>query len=308
MTTRNKQLDKLAEQNGVQPYLLSDDLQDCNLQDVQDFLQESNNYVFMQEHGLCKADIDRYIEIKSLFKQVKSATTTPSCYDNIVEYANDGKNIFHEHAMLEPCNYNNTGWDYCEHASAHFIDIDTASVSGGSFHEVNPNNLEYIGQTTKTIWTWGHCGACANSGIYITVTVNNYKLVTKREFIPWSISYDPNAEQGDYKFFVRKVNSHSNALDTAFRTRKGLRTWLKERNLRIGKRWSWGTTRKIVGDFDTIAHMSTKEYKENMPADAQEFLITSNGSVTKAYMNGTTLHYCNPNVKDRYEEYGILNY
>ena len=308
MTTRNEQLDKLAEQNGVQPYLLSDDLQDCNLQDVQDFLQESNNYGFMQEHGLCKQDIDRYIEIKTLFNQTKSATAVPSCYDNIVVYAQDGKNIFFNHAMLEPCNYNNTGWDYCERASAHFIDIGTASVSGGSFHEVNPNDLEYIGQTTRTIWTWGHCGACAQGGIYITVVVNNYKLVTNREFIPWTISYNANAEQGDYKYFVHKMDSHSNAMDSAFKTRKGLRTWLKERNLKIGGKWSWGTTHKIIGDYNTIAHMSTKEYKENMPADVQEFLITSNGSITKAYMNGTTLHYCNPNVKDRYEENGILNY
>lgn len=309
MTTVSRtQLDDLARQNCIQPYALGDDLLGCNLQDIQDFLQESNNYCFTQEHGLCKQDIDRYVEIKNLFSKTKSATTIPSTYDNIVVYAKDGKNIFHNHAMLEPCNYNNIGWHYCEHASAHFIDINLALIGGGAFAKVNSNDLEYIGQTTRTIWTWGHCGACANGGIYITVIVNNYRLVTNREFITWAVSYDTNAEQGDYKFFIRKVNSHSNAMDTAFRTRKGLRTWLKERNLRIGKKWSWGTTHKIIGDFDTTSFMSTKEYKDNMPTTAQEFLITDNGRVTKAYMNGITLCYCNCNVHDRYEENRVLNY
>lgn len=304
-TTRT-QLDNLAQEHGIPTYSLSDDLQACNLDDIKEVLQVSNNYLFISNHTLNKSDVELYHRIKQEFEQVKSTTTKPSCYDNIVVYANDNKHVFYNHAMLEPCSYNNTGWDYCEQPSAHYIDIDTASVSGGSFHEVESSKLEYIGQTKRTIWTWGHAGACANGGLYIQVVVNNYKLVTDREFIGWTVSYNSNVQQGDYKFFVRKRDSHSNAMDTAFMTRKGLTEWLKERNLKVGKKLSWGTTHAIIGDFDEVAYMSTKEYKENMPANAKEFLKTSNGRVTKAYMNGTTLCYCNPNVKDRYEENRIL--
>lgn len=305
-TTRT-QLDNLAQEHGLfSRYLLSDDLQECNLEDIEEVLQVGSNYSFIGSHTLTKSDVELYHRIKQEFEQVKSATTKPSCYDNIVVYANDNEHVFYNHAMLESCSYNNTGWDYCEQPSAHYIDINTALVSGGSFHEVEPSKLEYIGQTKRTIWTWGHAGACADGGLYIQVVVNNYKLVTDREFIGWTVSYNSNVQQGDYKFFVHKRDSRSNAMDTAFMTRKGLAEWLKERNLKVGKKLSWGTTHAIVGDFDEVAYMSTKEYKENMPANAKEFLKTSNGRVTKAYMNGTTLCYCNPNVKDRYEENRIL--
>lgn len=304
-TTRT-QLDRLAQEHGIPTYSLSDDLLTCNLKDIEEILNVSSNYVFILNHTLKKSDVELYHKIKREFKQVKSTTTKPSCYDNIVVYANDNEHVFYNHAMLEPCSYNSTGWDYCEQPSAHYIDIDTASVSGGSFHEVEPSKLEYIGQTKRTIWTWGHAGACGHGGLYIQVVVNNYKLVTDREFIGWTVSYNLNVQQGDYKFFVRKRDSRSSAMDTAFMTRKGLIEWLKERNLKVGKKLSMGTTHAIIGDFDEVAYMSTKEYKENMPANAKEFLKTSNGRVTKAYMNGTTLCYCNPNVKDRYEENRIL--
>lgn len=304
-TTRT-QLDRLAQEHGIPTYSLSDDLLTCNLKDIEEILNVSSNYVFILNHTLKKPDVELYHKIKREFKQVKSTTTKPSCYDNIVVYANDNEHVFYNHAMLEPCSYNSTGWDYCEQPSAHYIDIDTASVSGGSFHEVEPSKLEYIGQTKRTIWTWGHAGACGHGGLYIQVVVNNYKLVTDREFIGWTVSYNLNVQQGDYKFFVRKRDSRSSAMDTAFMTRKGLIEWLKERNLKVGKKLSMGTTHAIIGDFDEVAYMSTKEYKENMPANAKEFLKTSNGRVTKAYMNGTTLCYCNPNVKDRYEENRIL--
>lgn len=304
-TTRT-QLDNLASKYSIPTYWLSDDLQECSLEDIEEVLQVGSNYSFIGSHTLKKSDVELYHRIKQEFEQVKSATTKPSCYDNIVVYAKDNEHVFYNYAMLEPCSYNNTGWDYCECAKGHYIDINTTSVSGGSFHEVEPSKLEYIGQTKRTIWTWGHASACADGGLYIQVVVNNYKLVTDREFIGWTVSYNPNVQQGDYKFFVRKRDSHSNAMDTAFMTRKGLAEWLKERNLKVGKKLSWGTTHAIVGDFDELAYMSTKEYKENMPANAKEFLKTSNGRVTKAYMNGTTLCYCNPNVKDRYEENRIL--
>lgn len=306
MATTKAQLDKLAQEYGIPTYHLGDDLQACNLEDIREVLQVSSNYLFICAHGLYKSDVELYHRIKQEFEQAKSATKEPSCYDNIVVYAKDNEHVFYNHAMLEPCSYNNTEWEYCEHPSAHYIGINTASVSGGSFHEVEPSKLEYIGQTKRTIWTWGHANACADGGLYITVTVNNYKLVTDREFIAWTVSYS-NLLQGDYKFFVRKRSTHSNAMDTAFKTRKGLTEWLKERNLKVGKKLPMGTAHAIIGDFDEIAYMSTKEYKENMPVNAKEFLKTSNGRVTKAYMKGTTLCYCNPNVKDRYEENRIID-
>lgn len=300
-----KQLDKLAQKYSIPTYLLGDDLLESKLEDIEEVLQVSDNYSFICEHALNKSDVELYHKIKQEFEQIKSATIKPSAYDNIVIYAKDNKHVFYNNAMLMPCGYNNTGWEYCEQPCAHYISSNNSSVSGGSFHEVDPSKLEYIGKTKRIIWTWGHAWACANGGLYIEVTVNNYKLISDREFIGWTVSYILKPQQGDYKFFVQKRESHSGAMDAAFRTRKGLIEWLKERNLKVGKRLI-GTAHVIIGDFDTVAYMSTKEYKENMPANAKEFLITNNGRVTKAYMNDTTLCYCNPNVKDRYEENRIL--
>lgn len=304
MTTR-KQLDKLAQKYSIPVYLLSDDLLKLRLDDIEEVLQVSNNYSFIYAHALNKSDVELYHKIKQEFEQIKSATIKPLAYDNIVIYAKDNEHVFYNNAMLRPCGYNSTGWEYCEQPCVRYISSKNSLVSGGSFHKVDPSKLEYIGKSKRVIWTWGHAGACANGGLYIEVTVNNYKLITDREFIGWTVSYTLNAKQGDYKFFVRKRDSHSSAMGTALRTRKGLTEWLKERNLKVGKRLT-GTTHAIIGDFDTVAYMSTKEYKENMPANAKEFLIVDNGSVTKAYMNDTTLCYCNPNVRDRYKENRIL--
>lgn len=306
--TTRRQLDELAEQTSISKHLLSDDLMGCNIEDIKSFVQENNNYVFISRHGLNKADIETYNTVKANFDKAFTNSTMPQVYSNIELMDRTNKHCFHPHAMLDSCSYNNTGWEYCEQPSVHYIDIDTASVSGGCFHGVDSSNLEYIGQTQRTVWTWGHAGACGNGGIYITVKVNNFRLVTDRRFIPWTISYTDEHDSG-YKFFVSKRDTKSTALESAFKTTKGLRTWLKERNLKIGKKigW-WGTTHELIGDFDEHSCMSLEEYKDNMPVDVKEFLKTSNGRVTKAYMNGTTLYYCNSNVKDRYEENRILYY
>lgn len=299
------QLNKLAQKYGISSYLLSNDLLECNLKDIEGVLKVSSNYSFIINHTLKKSDVELYYEIKKEIEQTKLSTAKPSAYDNIVIYAKDTKHIFYNHAMLVPCSWNDAGWEYCEQPSAHYISTCNSSVSGGAFHEVSLDKLKYIGKTKRTIWTWGHAGACANGGLYIEVTVNNYKLITDEEFVGWTVSYNSNVQQGDYKFFVRKRHSHSNAMDTAFRTRKGLTEWLKERNLKIGKRLA-ETTHAIIGDFILKSCMSIEEYKDNMSENVKEFLITDNGRVTKAYMKDNILYYCNPNVKHRYEENRIL--
>ena len=74
ITTR-AQLDNLAQEHGFSTYLLSDDLQACNLDDIKEVLQVSNNYLFISNHTLKKSDVELYHKIKREFEQVKSATT-----------------------------------------------------------------------------------------------------------------------------------------------------------------------------------------------------------------------------------------
>ena len=39
------------------------------------------------------------------------------------------------------------------------------SVSGGSFHSVNPKELKFLKWTEGAFKDWGHCGACANGAV-----------------------------------------------------------------------------------------------------------------------------------------------
>ena len=293
-------------------WMLRDDLKQCKRKDILAFMQVPNNLSFIMEHGLSKSDIDTFLEIQREFNKVLD-NKQPKAYDNVEVHANNGHMlhkyakrgyIFHKYAKLEKCNYNNTGFHYCENASMHYIDMEHASISGGAFHEVDINNLEYIGTTTTTVWTWGHNGACGNGGIYIPVKVNNYKLQTDRKFIPlYCYTYKDSNNKRIY--IVENFHAHSQIHKAVKYTKRGLINYLKQRNLKLGDKIR-DNAREVVGEFTEQQHMSLKEYKDNMPVNCKEFDITDNGSITHAYMNGNVLHYCNCNVKDRYQVNSIL--
>ena len=258
-----------------------------------------NNYSFINEYGLTVSDVQMYIDIQNRFNARAQSTKKPNPADVLEVWSNNNK-IFYQNAHIEKCSYNNTGWTWVEHASSHYIDIDCFSTSGGAWHDLDINNIEYVGTAFKTIWTWGHTGARGNGGLYIKVKVNKFKLVIDRKFIPFSVLRIYNDDT--YKYQISKYDKKEccfHSYGNCFRTMSGLKTFLKNRGLKIGAKLNgWGCIHEIIGDYDNEQHMSKKTY-DSERGDLKEFPFLSNGEYTAAFFKNGKVHFCNPNVKDR---------
>lgn len=281
---------------------LDEDLKQCKRKDILAFLQVPKNLSFVMEHGLRKADIDIFLNIQKQFKEVLENKQV-KIYDNIEIHSNNGY-VFYEHAKVDKASYYESGFSYCEHASMHFISMDSISMSGGSFHELDTSKVEYIGTKKVLVWTWGHASACGNGGIYIPVQVNNWKLAIDRKYVPLYCYTYINTD-GKRLYIVENKDSNNTIHKAVKYTKRGLINYLKQRNLKLGDKIR-DNAKEVVGEFIEQQHMTLKEYKDNMPVNCKEFDITDNGSITHAYMNGNVLHYCNCNVKDRYNVNDIL--
>ena len=300
-------------------------MQNKNLIDIEKFIEENNLYIsswmldakifelfeiekikeviknnlsFINEHGLTVSDVEKYINIQTQFEKRTDSTKKVSPCDALEVWSNNNK-IFYQNAHIEKCSYNNTGWTWCEHASSHYIDINCFSTSGGAWHELDIKELKHIGTKTKTIWTWGHTGATGNGGLYIQVKVNLFKLVLDRKFINYVVSRIYNS---DYKYEVKtwnKIGACYRSGSECFRTKQGLKNFLKNRNLKIGKKLECNNFyHEIIGDFDYEQHMDKKSYIEEK-GNLKEFPLLSNGEYTTAFYKNGKVHYCNPNVQNR---------
>lgn len=257
-----------------------------------------NNLTFINEHGLTVSDVEKYIDIQSQFeKRTDNIKEVNPC--DALEVWSNNKKIFYKNAHIEKCRHYAKGWTWCEHASSHYINIDCFSTSGGAWHELDIKELEHIGTKTKTIWTWGHAGATGNGGLYIQVKVNLFKLVLDRKFINYVVSRIYNS---DYKYEVKlwdKIGVCYRSGSECFRTRQGLKNFLKNRNLKIGKKLECNSFyHEIIGDFDYEQHMDKKSYIEEK-GNLKEFPLLSNGEYTTAFYKNGKVHFCNPNVQNR---------
>lgn len=299
-TMTTQEVEKILETNEiyVRAWLIEKDI--FNKFDLAKVLEViKHNQSMISEHGLYSSDVETYIDIQKRFENRINSTKTPCPCDMLEVWSNNDR-IFYHNAHIEKCSYNDTGWTWVEHASSHYIDIDCYSTSGGAWHELDINNIEYVGKAEKVIWTWSHTGARGNGGLYIKVQVNKFKLVLDRKFIPFAVSRIYNDDTYKYKISkYDKIECCFHSYGDCFRTMSGLKRFLKNRGLKIGKKLNgWGCNHEIIGDYDNEQHMSKKTY-DSERGDLKEFPFLSNGDYTTAFFKNGKVHYCNPNVKDR---------
>ena len=105
---------------------------------------------------------------------------------------------------------------------------------------------------------------------------------------------DKREQHMGYRYLVtNRATSH-----TAFHTRKGLERWAKERNLTLPDFSDWIGGR-IKGSFSTQMHMDMAEF---LSLSGSFILVISNARYTMGIVTeDNTVHYLNPNVKERPE-------
>jgi hypothetical protein len=299
MTTIKNELDDILKKYYLSGWRIADEVvkkYDVNV--IDEFLKYNSSYV--GEHSLYCKDVEIFLNIQEVFKNKTKKSKKVKQGDILEVHSNNG-HIFYKNAHIEKCGYNETGWTYCEQASPHFsASSESFSTSGGAWSELDIKGLEYLGQRIKTVWTWGSCGAKGNGGIYIPVLVNVFKLQTDRKFVPYSVSYSDGADGYGYKFYLSSYDKKTNIVQSAFKTKTGLKNYLKNRGLRIGKIFNkgWSTSHEIIGDFNEKCYMDFEEFKTDK-GDLKTFPVLSNGDYTEGFLKDGTLCYCNPNVKQR---------
>lgn len=261
---------------------------------IDEILAHNTSYIY--EHFLNTKDVEKYLNIQAQFEIRTDSTVEVNPGDVLEVWSNNGYK-FCTNAHIERCNYNNTGWTYVEYASAHFIDINSFSTSGGPWHELDPKELKYVGPDKKIIWTWGTCGARGNGGLYIPVKVNRYKIQIDRKYIPL-VAYKHEPDEYGYIYKIRCFDKKDRDVEECFQTEKGFQDFLKNRNLKLGGEMFNGYGYEIIGDFDNKMLMSKQEYDE-IRGDLPQFPKISNGEYTNAFYKDGIVYYCNPNVKDR---------
>ena len=260
-----------------------------------------HNFEFIHEHGLDISDIEKYFKIQ---KEINSATKKSKNklkYGDALEIWSNNERIFYKNAHIERATYYNEGFTYCEQPYVPFYCGNGGfQTSGGAWGKLDPGKCEYLGKKKKLVWTWGHCGARGNGGLRIEAEVNNFKIVIDRKFVPYSVCYGKEPDEYGYKFYFTKRDKQSMFCQTAFRTKTGLKNYLKNRNLKIGKLFNkgWSTSHEVIGDFDEKCYMDFNEFKADK-GDLKTFPKLSNGDYTEAFLKDGNVCYCNPNVKQR---------
>ena len=56
------------------------------------------------------------------------------------------------------------------------------SVSGGPFFGIDPDDLVFVGQDSRLVCDWGHCGATACGAIDFPVTVNRWRIKDRVDY------------------------------------------------------------------------------------------------------------------------------
>ena len=102
---------------------------------------------------------------------------------DVVQFA-DSMRIYNR-AIIEDCR-DKSCISICENGSAWVSHYGKKrlSVSGGSFHNIDFNDLEYVGRSKRNFSEWGHFGACANGAFSVSVPVNVWKHKSVDEFKP----------------------------------------------------------------------------------------------------------------------------
>lgn len=140
---------------------------------------------------------------------------------DIVEYT-DGYRVY-EHGKIVENPYCKDGEVCVCDAGSSFTLGSYFSTSGGAFHSKAISELQYVGEDTNIVWTWGCYGSGADQGINFPIKVNR-----------WIIPYDPKAVKRSTVYFnqaegkVSIENAENCMICTkSFRSRRAFEAWAK---------------------------------------------------------------------------------
>lgn len=233
---------------------------------------KKENYHFDYEHGITESDV---MKVNKIIDAIENSRSTERIQvGDVVQYTNEYGEYF-PHAMITNI-YDNT--EICENGNM-YTNIHEGefchSTSGGSFSHYEMKGFIYIGKTTRTFWTFGHNGACANGGVYFTATVNlwecndNKEMFSTKTHDKYYLSY--RKSDSDYQYFASKSGGMS---DNAWRTAKEMQAWLRtKRAIVIGEN-TWGGA--IIWTYKEVKHhCSNTEYDA---LNVTEDIFLMNGS------------------------------
>lgn len=233
---------------------------------------KKENHLFDNEYSITESDV---MKVNKIINMIENSRSTERVQvGDVVQYTNEyGK--YYPHAMIT--NLNNDA-EICENGSMYtniYNEEFCHSVSGGSFSHHNINDFTYIGTTTRTFWTFGHYGACANGGVYFTATVNlwecndNKEIFSTKTHDKYYLSYR-KSENNDYQYFL----SHDGLSACAWRTEKEMQAWLRTKRAVVTGQNTWGSA--IIWTYKEVEHhVSNTEFDA---LDATEDIFLMNGS------------------------------
>lgn len=227
---------------------------------------KKENYRFDNMYGITDADVTK---VNNLITMIESSRTQEHIQiGDTVQYTNEYGDYF-QHALITNIN---DDVEICERGSMYTYIYEGKfchSTSGGSFSHHNINDFTYIGKTTRTFWTFGHNGMCANGGIYFTVTVNlwecndNKEMFSTKTHDKYYLSYR-QSKNGDYQYFV---DNH------AWRTEEEMQAWLRTyRAIVTGTTWGGS----VVWTYKEVEHHCSNTEYEALNATEDIFLMNGN--------------------------------
>lgn len=233
---------------------------------------KKENYHFDYEHGITESDV---MKVNKIIDAIENSRSTERIQvGDVVQYTNEYGEYF-PHAMITNI-YDNT--EICENGNM-YTNIHEGefchSTSGGSFSHHEMKGFTYIGKTTRTFWTFGHNGACANGGVYFTTTVNlwecndNKEMFSTKTHDKYYLSY--RKSDSDYQYFASKSGGMS---DNAWRTAKEMQVWLRTKRAIVTGENTWGGA--IIWTYKEVKHhCSNTEYDA---LNVTEDIFLMNGS------------------------------
>lgn len=235
---------------------------------------KKENELFDSYYGINKSDVERVNHLINMIEKSRSVESIQP-YD-VVEYTNEYGEYFPKATVTTK---RKEDVELCENAGIHLSIYDNelcGSASGGAFSHHKKAEFAYKGITTKTFWTWGSAGACANGGIYFTTTVNlwecndNKEMFSTKTHDKYYLSYRKAENNGDYQYFASKAGMGS----YAWRNEKDMQAWLRTKRAVVTGENTWGGA--VIWTYKEVEHhLSDIEFDA---LNAQEDIFLMNGS------------------------------
>ena len=227
---------------------------------------KKENYRFDNMYGITDADVTKVNKIITMIEKLRLIGRVQ--VGDVVQYTNEYGDYF-QHALI--ANINDDA-EICENGSI-YTDIHEGefyhSTSGGSFSHHEINDFTYIGKTTRTFWTFGHNGMCANGGIYFTATVNlwecndNKGMFSTKTHDKYYLSYR-ESENGDYQYFIDNYE---------WETEEEMQAWLRTyRAIVTGTTWGGS----VIWTYKEVEHHCSNTEYEALNATEDIFLMNGN--------------------------------